>query len=97
LPGPGVFATLLDSAEWLALGHVCAIRFKDRAMSMDKSLKKGGGLARARNVLTRSERLAVLQIEERWTPKQGVFNIPKTKYRILPQGYTGPKRPGEAE
>jgi small basic protein (TIGR04137 family) len=66
-------------------------------MSMDKSLRKGGGLARARNVLTRAERLAVLQIEERWTPEKGVYNLPKTKYRPLPAGYTGPKRPGQAE
>ena len=62
-------------------------------MSMDKSLKKGAGLVRARNVLTRAERLAAMQIEERWVPENGVFNIPKTKYRTLPPGYQGPKRP----
>jgi small basic protein (TIGR04137 family) len=66
-------------------------------MSMDKSLKKGGGLVRARNVLSRAERLALLQIDERWQPEQGVYNLPKTKYRPLPAGYTGPRRPGEAE
>lgn len=66
-------------------------------MSMDKSLRKGGGLSRTRNVMTRAERLAALQIEERWTPEKGVFNLPKTKYRILPAGYTGPKRPGKGE
>ena len=49
-------------------------------MSLDKSLKKGGGLTRARNVLTRAERLAVLQEDERWLPSAGVFNLPKTKY-----------------
>ncbi len=63
-------------------------------MSMDKSLKKGGGLARARNVLTRPERLALLQEDERWKPSQGVFNLPKTKYRKLAPGQSGPKRPG---
>ena len=62
-------------------------------MSMDKSLKKGGGLVRARNVLKRAERLAVLQEEERWTPAQGVFNLPKTKFRRLAVGQSGPKRP----
>jgi small basic protein (TIGR04137 family) len=55
-------------------------------------LKKGGGLVRARNVLTRGERLAALQIEERWLPEQGVYNLPKTKYRVLPPGYVGPRR-----
>jgi small basic protein (TIGR04137 family) len=62
-------------------------------MSIDKSLKKGGGLTRARNVLTRAERLALLQEDERWTPSQGVYNIPKTRYRRLAPGQSGPKRP----
>ena len=64
-------------------------------MSMDKSLKKGGALARARNVLKRAERLALLQEDERWLPIQGVFNLPKTKFRRLAPGQSGPKRPGE--
>lgn len=62
-------------------------------MSMDKSLKKGGGLTRARNVLKRAERLAVLQEDDRWKVEQGVFNLPKTKYRRLAPGQSGPKRP----
>jgi len=61
-------------------------------MSIDKSLKKAGGLARSRNVLTRAERLIILQDDERWTPAQGVYNLPKTKYRRLPPGQSGPKR-----
>ena len=61
-------------------------------MSIDKSLKKGGGLVRARNVLTRAERLALLQEDDRWTPDKGVFNLPKTKYRKLAPGQSGPKR-----
>ena len=48
-------------------------------MSIDKSLKKGVGLTRSRNVLTRAERLALLQEEDRWRPEKGVFNLPKTK------------------
>jgi small basic protein (TIGR04137 family) len=62
-------------------------------MSLDKSLKKSGNLARARNVLSRAERLAVLQEDERWTPEGGVYNLPKTKYRRLAPGQSGPKRP----
>jgi len=62
-------------------------------MSIDKSLKKGGGLSRTRNVLTRPERLALLQEDERWVPEQGVFNLPKTKFRRLAPGQSGPKRP----
>jgi len=66
-------------------------------MSLDKSLKKGGALARARNVLTRPERLAILQADDRWTPEKGVYNIPKTKFRRLPPGVSGPSRPGESK
>ena len=62
-------------------------------MSLDKSLKKAGSLARARNVLTRAERLALLQEDDRWNPGKGVFNLPKTKYRRLAPGQSGPKRP----
>ena len=62
-------------------------------MSLDKSLKKAGSLARARNVLTRPERLALLQEDDRWQPEKGVYNLPKTKYRRLAPGQSGPKRP----
>ncbi len=62
-------------------------------MSLDKSLKKAAGLTRARNVLTRPERLALLQEDDRWTPEKGVYNIPKTKFRRLAPGQSGPKRP----
>jgi small basic protein (TIGR04137 family) len=63
------------------------------SMSLDKSLKKTASLTRARNVLTRAERLAVLQDDDRWTPEKGVYNLPKTKYRRLAPGQSGPKRP----
>jgi small basic protein (TIGR04137 family) len=61
-------------------------------MSIDKSLKKGGGMGRARNVLTRPERMALLQEDEKWTPEKGVYNLPKTKYRRLAPGQSGPVR-----
>ena len=61
-------------------------------MSIDKSLRKTGGLTRSRNVLTRAERLAVLQEDERWDVSKGVYNLPKTKYRRLAAGQSGPKR-----
>ena len=62
-------------------------------MSLDKSLKKAGSLARARNVLSRAERLALLQEDERWKPAAGVYNLPKTKYRRLAPGQSGPNVP----
>lgn len=63
-------------------------------MSLDKSLKKASGLSRQRNVLTRAERLAVLQEDEKWTVGGPVYNLPKTKSRRLAPGQSGPKRPG---
>jgi small basic protein (TIGR04137 family) len=66
--------------------------FEDK-MSLDKSLKKSGSLARSRNVLSRAERLALLQEDELWKPTAGVYNLPKTKYRRLAPGQSGPKRP----
>ena len=46
-------------------------------MSIDKSLKKAGGMGRARNVLTRPERMALLQEDEKWVPEKGVYNLPE--------------------
>lgn len=62
-------------------------------MSMDKSLRKSTGLGGARNVLTRPERLALLQEDGRWDASNGVYNVPKTKFRRLAPGQSGPKRP----
>ncbi|RUL89012.1 small basic protein [Tautonia sociabilis] len=66
-------------------------------MSMDKSLKKASGLARQRNVQTRAERLLILQDEGRWTPDQPVYGIPKTRYRDLAAGQSGPRRPDSSQ
>jgi small basic protein (TIGR04137 family) len=66
---------------------------REEPMSLDKSLKKAASLTRARNVLSRAERLAVLQEDERWSPAAGVYNLPKTKYRRLAPGQSGPRRP----
>jgi small basic protein (TIGR04137 family) len=48
-------------------------------MSIDKSLRRKNSLARARNVLTRGERIKVMQDEERWEDGRSPFNLPKTK------------------
>ena len=49
------------------------------AMSIDKSLRRKNTLARARNVLTRGERIKVLQDEERWQEGRSPFGLPKVK------------------
>jgi small basic protein (TIGR04137 family) len=48
-------------------------------MSLDKSLRRRNQLARSRNVLTRAERIAVLQRDERWTEGRSPFGLPKVR------------------
>ena len=48
-------------------------------MSIDKSLRRKNQLARARNVLTRGERIKTLMDEERWKEGQGPYCLPKVK------------------
>jgi len=50
-------------------------------MSIDRSLKLKGALARHRNVLTRAERVDRLKAEERWTEEQSVMALPKVAHR----------------
>jgi small basic protein (TIGR04137 family) len=48
-------------------------------MSIDKSLRRKNSLQRARNVLTRGERIKVLKDEERWQDGRSPFHLPKVK------------------
>ncbi|MBY0527432.1 MAG: small basic protein [Gemmataceae bacterium] len=48
-------------------------------MSIDKSLRRKNQLARARNVLTRGERIKVLKDEERWKDGRSPFGLPKVR------------------
>ena len=50
-------------------------------MSLDKSLKSHGALARHRNVLTRAERVEALKDEEKWTDEDPVLGLPKVAHR----------------
>ena len=50
-------------------------------MSLDRSLKSKDSLVRHRNVLTRSERLAALQEEQRWNEGDSVLALPKVVHR----------------
>src|SRR5277367_5568432 len=56
------------------------------AMSMDRSLKSASALVRHRNVLTRAERMARLQDEEKWTPGRSIFGMPKVANRKMDVG-----------
>ena len=48
-------------------------------MSIDKSLRRKNTLQRARNVLTRGERILRLKTEERWPEDRSPFGLPKVK------------------
>lgn len=48
-------------------------------MSIDKSLKGGGRLARSRNVLKRAERIEKLQEQDRWIDSQSPYGLPKVR------------------
>ncbi len=48
-------------------------------MSIDKSLRRKNSLQRARNVLTRGERIKVLKDEERWQDGRSPYHLPKVK------------------
>ena len=48
-------------------------------MSVDKSLRRKNQLVRARNVLTRGERIKVLMNEERWQDGRSPFALPKVR------------------
>lgn len=53
-------------------------------MTMDKSLKHRGELVRARNVLSRAERIAAMRKDEHWTEGRTPFALPKVKvHRLL--------------
>jgi small basic protein (TIGR04137 family) len=55
-------------------------------MSLDRSLKSASALVRHRNVLTRAERMARLQDEEKWAPGRSIFGLPKVANRKMEVG-----------
>jgi len=53
-------------------------------MSIHKSLKSKDRLVRKRNVLTRSERVARLSAEGKWSEEgDSVFGLPKVKSQVV--------------
>lgn len=66
-------------------------------MSIDKSLKAKGKLARPRNVLTRVERIKILKGEGKWEPTMSVFGIPKVKVLKLKRKTKSEKKAAKAE
>jgi small basic protein (TIGR04137 family) len=53
-------------------------------MSIDKSLRRKNTLQRARNVLTRGERIKTLKDEDRWQEGRSPYALPKVRvHRIV--------------
>jgi small basic protein (TIGR04137 family) len=48
-------------------------------MSLDKSLKRKGGMAQNRSVLTRTERIKALKDAEKWTEGRSPYGLPKVR------------------
>ena len=52
-------------------------------MTIDKSLKIKAGSAKARNVMTRAERLKKLIETERWSEGDKVYGLPKVRVQKI--------------
>jgi small basic protein (TIGR04137 family) len=52
-------------------------------MSIDKSLKRKGGMSKARCVLSRAERIAKMMENGKWTDGQSPFGLPKTRVQKI--------------
>ena len=64
-------------------------------MTIDKSLKRKGRLARTRNVLRRHERIAQMQNDEKWIEGTGPFGLPKLRIVKLVVGKKKKKKAAE--
>jgi len=48
-------------------------------VTIDKSLRRGGKASRARNVLKRDERIARLEVEDKWDEESSPVGLPKVR------------------
>jgi small basic protein (TIGR04137 family) len=55
-------------------------------VTIDRSLKRKGRLARSRNVLKRHERIAQMEVEDKWLEGASPLGIPKTRVIKLTLG-----------
>lgn len=55
-------------------------------MSIDRSLRLKSSLERHRNVLARSERVVIMQAQERWTEESSALHLPKIGHRKAKAG-----------
>jgi small basic protein (TIGR04137 family) len=66
-------------------------------MSIDKSLKRKGGMTRARCVLTRAERITKMMEDGKWTDASSPFGLPKTRVQKIVLKKKAKKEPAEGD
>ena len=64
-------------------------------MSLHKSLRSKDALKRQRSVLTRAERIAVLEDEGRWNEGESVFGLPKVRQYVMKRRHKAVKKEDE--
>lgn len=65
-------------------------------MTIDKSLKTRGRLARTRSVLSRDERIKQMKMDDKWTEGQSPFGLPKLRIVRLVVGKKKKKKAADA-
>jgi small basic protein (TIGR04137 family) len=66
-------------------------------MSIDKSLKRKGGMTRTRCVMKRTERIAKMIEDGRWSDGRSPFGLPKTRVVKIAVKKKAKKEEGEGE
>jgi small basic protein (TIGR04137 family) len=66
-------------------------------MSIDKSLKRKGGMGGSRSVLKRTERIAKMMADGKWVDGTSPFGIPKTRVQKVVLKKKAKKEAGEGD
>lgn len=66
-------------------------------MSIDKSLKRKGGMAKQRCVLTRAERIAKMLEDGKFAADRSPYGLPKTRVQKVMLKKKAKKEPAEGE
>jgi small basic protein (TIGR04137 family) len=57
----------------------CTLEIQEVLMSIDKSLRRKGGMAQIRSVLSRVERITKMKELDKWQEGMSPFGLPKTR------------------
>jgi small basic protein (TIGR04137 family) len=75
----------------------CVSPGRAATVTIDKTLKRKGRLARSRNVLQRHERIQQMKTDERWNEGQSPFGLPKLRVVKLVVGKKKKKKAAEGD